>query len=404
MIPALLAMTLIRPRPIPASPVERLVANAWREVETQQPIDKQEQKHRDDIKRDREVGAKYVIEVEKDLKVVPDKDLNARIEKIGRELADVANITHADALWGDKRMNTFDYVFKIVEDKEHPEEVNAFSLPGGFIYVYRGLIDFAESDDELAGVLSHEIAHAAFRHVATLQSEQAKMQKIEIPLIIAMVLAKGTEALPGVLSGASLLSQAYTSGWSVRAEEAADYGGFQYMLKSKYDPTGILTFMERLAMKEVGDPRYAHLGIFQTHPPGRERAESLLRYMKAANVPIRRSRVASSFRAEAKPADDGTVAVSFGGKPLVSFAGNDALTRADAAVRRLNNFFDSVPEMYEVRSGDDGNILGRRQELLALTQDDAAAAKTSMDELQKATLTRIRGALFKIGYRVWEVR
>jgi predicted Zn-dependent protease len=403
MIPAILAITLTPPKVAPMPRVEHMVARAWREAEDDQ-ASVAEKRHQEDLKRDREIGKKYSLEVEKELKVVTDKELQERIDRIGNEIAQVANSTHAIASWGDKRMNTFDYTFKIVEDKKTPNEVNAFSLPGGYIYVYKGLIDFAESDDELAGVLAHEVAHAAFRHVATIQSEQAKQQKISIPLILAAVILGGTGAVGPALSAGAMVGQAYTSGWSVSAEKAADYGGFQYMLKSKYDPTGLLTFMERLAAKDRSSPTFFDLGIYRTHPPGRERADALIKYMKDADLPIRRSRVASSLRAEAKPADNGTVVVTFGGKSLVSFAGNDAITRADAAVDRLNNFFDSVPEMYEVQVGDGGEILGRRQELLALTQADAAAAKTSMSDLQKATLAKIRGALFRIGYRVWDVR
>jgi predicted Zn-dependent protease len=402
MIPALLALTLTPPKVATGVPVDTIVERAWREVETPQSV--AEKRHQEDLKRDREVGLKYSQEVDKQLKLLTDKDVQARVNRIAQELAQVANSMHATVTWGDKRMNTFEYTFKVVEDEKVPDEVNAFSLPGGYIYIYKGLVDFAESDDELAGVLAHEIAHASFRHVATIQREQGKLQTASIGVILAALIFGGTRALPGAMTGASLVGQAYTSGWSVSAEKAADYGGFQYMLKSKYDPTGLLTFMERLASKDRNRPIYFDLGIYRTHPPGRDRADSLMKYMRDANVPIRRSRVASSLRAESKPTDNGSVLVTFGGKPLVAFAGNDAITRADTAVDRLNNFFDSVPEMYEVQAADDGSILGRRQELLSLTAEDALAAKSSLDDLQKTTLGRIRSALFKIGYRVWDVR
>lgn len=404
MIPALLAITLTPPKVIQPPHIGVLVERAWQEEADDAKSDLQEKRHQEDLKSDREQGKKYVVEVEKELKVVTDKELQERVDRIGKEIAAIANKTHATASWGDRRLNPFDYTFKIVEDKDHLDEVNAFSLPGGYIYVYKGLIDFAESDDELAGVLAHEVAHAAFRHIATLQHEQSKMTPYTIGAILAAVIFGGTKSLGGALTGVSLISQAYASGWSVNAEKAADYGGFQYMLKSKYDPTGLLTFMERLAAKDRSAPTFYDLGIYRTHPPSRERADALIKYMREADIPIRRSRVASSLRAEAKPADNGSVMVTFGGKPLVSFGGNDALLRADAAVQRLNNFFDSVPEMYEVSTGDSGEILGRRQELLALSSEDASAANTSLDDLQKTTISRIKKALFKIGYRVWDVR
>lgn len=365
---------------------------------------KDDKKHQEDLAADRDLGKKYSVEVEKEFEIIKDPELQARVDRIGKELGGIANTTLVKATWGDKRLNPFDYKFTIVRPKEKKQvdDVNAFSLPGGYIYVYEGLIKFTESDDELAGVLAHEIAHASFRHVATLQKENSNLSKVQLPLILIAIFAGGVSAAAQTLQVSQLVNQATGSGWSVKAEEAADYGGFQYLLKSKYDPTGMLTFMERLAAQERREPLGYDLGIFRTHPPGRERAESLIKDMKDANLPIRRSRVASSFRVEAKPANDGTVQLSFSGKPLVALAGDDALKRADSAATRLNEFFDSVPEAFEVRVGDDGEIYGGRKELIAFTAADAAAAKTSVDALQKNMITRIRTALFNIGYRVWD--
>lgn len=400
MLPALLVLTLTKPD---VRSVESLVAIAWRDADEQKSQGKaaeDEKRHQDDMKTDREVGKKYAAEVDKELKATKDKAMQERVERIGKEMAAIANATHANASWGDKRMNTFDYTFKVVEDKD----VNAFSLPGGYIYVYDGLLKFAESDDEIAGVLAHEIAHAAFRHVATLQREQSKLTSIQLPLILLAIFTGGASAAGTAIQGSSLLNQAVGSGWSVKAEQAADYGGFQYMLKSKYDPTGMLTFMERLAVKERQSPLGFELGIFQTHPPSRERADALMARMRTANLPIRRSKVASSFRVESKPAADGTVQLTFGGRPLVLLAGADATSRAGEAVERLNTFFDSLPEVYEVKVGEDGEILGRRENLITLTEADAAAGKSTLDSLQTTTLGRIRNALFNIGYRVWDAR
>ncbi len=112
---------------------------------------------------------------------------------IGGELAAIANASKVRTTWGDKRLNPFEYTFKVVE-----EDVNAFSLPGGYIYIYEGLVKYAESDDELAGVLAHEIAHASMRHVATMQREAGKLSAMQNPLILAAILiggAKGGDAM-----------------------------------------------------------------------------------------------------------------------------------------------------------------------------------------------------------------
>ena len=72
--------------------------------------------------------------------------------------------------------------------------MNAFSLPGGYVFVFDGLVKYSESDDELAGVLAHEICHAKFRHVATLDKEASKLQAISLPAILIAIFSGGRVA------------------------------------------------------------------------------------------------------------------------------------------------------------------------------------------------------------------
>jgi predicted Zn-dependent protease len=352
-----------------------------------------DKKHQADIDSDKAMGKKYVEIAEKDLKLSKDEAMLARVKTIGDKIAAIANVTQVKALWGDKRLSPFDYTFKLVEDKD----VNAFSLPGGYVYVNTGLVTYCESDDELAGVLAHEIAHAALRHVATLQHEQEKLSSIQLPLIL---LAIFTGAAQEGLTVANLWGAAKGSGWSVQAEQAADYGGFQFLLKSDYNPTGMLTVMERLAKDERSAPAI-DWGIFRTHPPGRERAESLMKYMKENNVPIQRSAVATSFRATVKHTDAGEQ-ILFSNRPILTMGGKDAASRAEQAVKRLNAFFDSMPELYDVSAGTAGAIKGRTETLLTITDQDAAAQKKDLKAIQTETLGNLRSAVFNLAYKVWE--
>lgn len=389
-------------RPLPAR-VEALVARAWEEAEDDQNKAAQDKKrHADDLKRDSEMGAKYSAQIDKELKVTDDKEMTERVQRIGNELAQIANETEVEVTWGDKRLNPFQYQFKVVQDKD----VNAFSLPGGFIYVYDGLIKFAESDDELAGVLAHEVAHASLRHVATLQREQSRLQAIQIPLILIAIFAGGANNAGQALTAGSLVGTAVGSGWSVKAEEAADYGGFQYLVKSKYDPTGMLTFMERLAIQERRKPvGFLDLGIYRTHPPSRERAEAITKFMTDAQLPIRRSKVAPSCRVDVKPHEDGTVQITFNERAIVALAGEGALERADRMSRRINTFFDSEPDLYEVKAeGDKGQIIGRRQALIEITHADAVAAKTTVAQLTEETTMNLKRAMGTLSFRVWNGR
>ena len=374
--------------------LEGLESAAWQEVDT-----KAERAHQDDLKTDIDVGAKYAVEVDKAYKPCTDREMVSRVQRIGAEIADIANQTHSLASWGDKRFNTFNYTFKVIQDNIP----NAFSLPGGYIYVQTGLLKLVESDDELAGVLAHEISHAKFRHVATLQRESSKLQWMQLPLILAAVLS-GSPSAGVAIEGSSLVSTALQNGWTVQAEEAADFGGIQLMVKSHYNATGMLTLMEHLGMLEQSQPQYyANLGIFRTHPPSKERADSMIKYLKQYGVPIERSKVSSSFRAIVKPDDKITSAVdiTFAGKTLVTLAGNDALTRADEISRKLNAFLDSTPEMYEVMAGPEGSIIGGHDTLFKFVPDDAAAQSKTIPDLQKQAITTIRSALYTVAFRIW---
>ena len=357
---------------------------------------KAERQHQEDLKHDIELGAKYAVDADKEYKPSEDKAIVERVQRIGKVLADIANKTPVEVRWGDKRLNPFPYTFKVIQGKD----VNAFSIPGGNVYVFEGLVKESESDDELAGVLAHEISHAEQRHVATLQREQSKMQNITLPLVLLAILTGGVSAAASTMGVGSLVMQATGSGWSVKAEESADYGGFQYMRKSPYDPTGMLTFMERLARKNMLADNI-DWGIYKSHPPSRERAKTLTDYMNAAHVPIRRSRVAASYRTTVKDTVDGAVALVFGGKTLTTFAGPDAKTRADAAAERVNVFFDASPALFELKPGPDGAILGANRPLFSVTATDSALQNQTLQERQSETIKAMQLALYTTGGKVW---
>ena len=358
---------------------------------------KEERLHQDDLKRDVEVGAKYAVEADKQYKASTNKEYVDRVSQIGKSLTDIANKTPVQVLWGDKRLNPFPYDFKVIQG----DDVNAFSIPGGHIYVFEGLLKQSESDDELAGVLAHEISHAEQRHVATLQKEQAKLQNISLPLILLAILTGGVGAAAGTLGVSNLIMQATGSGWSVKAEESADYGGFQYMQKSPYDPTGMLTFMEKLARRnQLTDS--IDWGIYKSHPPSKERAQTLIAYMNAAHVPIRRSKVAASYRTVCKDVGDGGVELVFAGKTLAMFAGPDAKVRGETAAEKVNVFFDSTPELFELKARADGSIVGANQPLFQVTPADSAFTKQTLQERQTQTLKAMQVALYATGGRVWK--
>jgi hypothetical protein len=165
----------------------------------------------------------------------------------------------------------------------------------------------------------------------------------------------------------------------------------------------MLTFMERLAREERSKPAI-DWGIFRTHPPGRERADSMIRNMREAGLPIRRSKVATSFRATAKPLSQEQTEILFGGRHISTLAGPDSPNRAAVVVGRLNEFFDSMPELYDVSSGGSGEVLGRNRTLITMTTIDAAGLSRPVNELQQEAVRNLRTAIYNIAYRIWDAR
>jgi beta-barrel assembly-enhancing protease len=351
-------------------------------------------RHQADINRDAEMGKKYSAEVDKQSKPSEDKEMIERVNRIGAEFAKIANENAVVVTWGDKRLSPFNYKFTVIKD----ETVNAFSLPGGYIYVHEGLVKFAESDDELAGVMAHEVAHASLRHVATLQREANKLSLITLPAVLVAILGGGGAA--GDLANLGVLvGTAVQSGWSVDAEKAADYAGFQYMLKSKYNPVGMLTFMERLGKK---DPVREAIdwGIYRTHPPSRERSDAIKGNLSRYGVSLRRSLVSPSYRVLLTPTKDAGIEMSYQKKVIYTFRGSDAQKRAENSAVAVNQFFDLEPALFDLDvSGS--SVMGRRRPLIEVSLQEAMDAKTNPEQLARQTKERLRQSLFTLNMKLW---
>ncbi len=339
------------------------------------------------------MGKDVAERVRKEMKLSTSAQMTDRVKRIGNEIAAIANRMHVVAPWGDKRFSPFEYSFEVIEG----EDINAFSLPGGFIFVYEGLIKYAETDHELAGVIAHEIAHASFRHVATLQKESSKLQSFTIPLILVALLS-GTDTGQKAAVATNLFETAIGSGWSVKAEEAADYGGLNYMVNSNYDPVGALTFMERLAF-DAGSSEGIDWGIFRTHPPSKNRAQDMIRFLLKRDLPIHRSRTSTTFRAIRVDELDGTYSIRLLGEKVVTMAGPTSQARADQAIERLNVFLDTLPGIFQVSLSGTATLKGDHQPLIELTPEDAAYSKLSEQALAQRVLSEMKSALFDLRRR-----
>lgn len=334
------------------------------------------------------LGRLNAEENDKQVKLITDAAIVERVNRIGQELAAIANSTPIPATWGSSQLKVFKYSFKVVDDKD----VNAYSLPGGFIYVHKGLIDAVHSDDELAGVLAHEISHAAHHHVVKLMNEQGKIQNIVIPLevlVAAAVLAKkgqnsGAAAQQALMAG-QLYTTAKVNSYGIEAEKDADHAGLLLMTHSKYNPVGLYSFMMRLASLErqrgQGD-----MGIFRTHPPAPQRVDSAKRLLDDLKIPIRLADVDPAIRAQVSAVKNSGVdmaEIKVRGIMVcrvVSDDGIPATERANAIGKKLTSLIDEKLQPFEVKVSRDGSRIMFRNVSL-LNEADARAMSKSVPDL-----------------------
>lgn len=348
------------------------------------------------------MGREAAAENDKQVKLITDAKLLERVNKIGQEIAKVANTEEIPATWGTSTVKQFNYTFKIVDDKD----VNAYSLPGGFIYVNKGILDYMKSDDELAGVLAHEVAHASHHHMVKLIKEQGKMQTVATiaAALVALFGKSNLQDVGTVAFAGQLYMVAKLNSYGVEAEKDADQAAVRYLLKTNYNPVGILTFMERLARDESRRPEQI-LGIYRTHPPSPERARSLLAQLKLLEVEINRRLTDPSNMSKIAPVDVNGLKmaeISVGKTVVARLADSDgqkAVDRAKKVSNALDELLDSELQRYELKiSADKTRVLARGRTLVTYTSADVEGQKSTFEQLSKGTLDAILTIMWRIQF------
>jgi predicted Zn-dependent protease len=197
----------------------------------------------------------------------PDPELQAYVDRVGSQLAAASDLPDAE------------FTFTLL-DTDVP---NAFALPGGYVYITRGLLTLAENEAEMAGVLGHEIGHVTARHSAQRQTRATGAG------VLATLGTIGAAILGGEMAGrlaqqvTGVGAQAYLAGYSREQELEADQLGIRYLARAGYDARAMASFLEklnehselqqRLAGSE-GDPGV--MSWFATHPRTLDRVEQAI--------------------------------------------------------------------------------------------------------------------------------
>jgi len=201
------------------------------------------------------LGRQAQQDVRRQVPELRDSQVAGYIASLGRRLA-----AHADG-------PRYPYSFDVANYRE----INAFALPGGPVWIHRGAIDAAETESQLAGVLSHEIAHIANRHSAS-QITKGTVANIGLGLLGA-VLGNSTGGRVAQL-GAGLGAQATMMKFGRDAEREADLKGLTYMKRAGYDPRGMVEFLQVLRTRQGHDPNAVQV-FFASHPAPGERVRRL---------------------------------------------------------------------------------------------------------------------------------
>jgi predicted Zn-dependent protease len=201
-----------------------------------------------------QMGQEYATQINAQLPIVQDPELNRYINVLGDSIARLTS--RADLDWH----------FFIVDAKD----VNAFAVPGGFVYVNRGLIERTDRMDEVAGVLGHEIGHVVRRHTV---KQMEKAQGANIGVTLACVL---TSVCNSQVAGAAIniAGGAVFARFSRQDEAEADNEGFNNVVRAGISPVGMVTMFEKLIAERKSRPGGVE-AWFRTHPLEEDRIAAL---------------------------------------------------------------------------------------------------------------------------------
>jgi Zn-dependent protease with chaperone function len=195
-------------------------------------------KNKYSVQQDVKLGRDAARQVEQQMPILNDYEATRYVEEVGRRLVNAipAEFQHPE----------FQYSFKIVNARE----INAFALPGGPMYVNRGMIEAAKNEGEMAGVMAHELSHVALRHGTAQATEQgkAKNQLGTIGLILGGAILGGQQ---GAQLGA-IGAQAIMTKYSRAYETQADTLGAQIMAKAGYDPRDLANMFKTIERQSGG--------------------------------------------------------------------------------------------------------------------------------------------------------
>lgn len=180
---------------------------------------------------EKKLGKKILLEMERKIEWIRDIELQNFLNQIG--LSIVAQVGPTP----------FEFKFHLIKSPDP----NAYAIPGGNIFVTTGIILLAESEQEVAGVLSHEVSHVIQRHIAQIIDKAKRVNIASMAAIIAgVILGGGGKTSEAVATTAMATAEALVLKYTREMETEADQNSIKYMIKAGYDPNGLITFLNKI--------------------------------------------------------------------------------------------------------------------------------------------------------------
>lgn len=209
---------------------------------------------------DVQMGQQFTQEMGPEQPLLDDPIVNDYVRDLVRDLGRASD------------MPGLEYQVQVVD----ADVLNAFALPGGYVFVYRGLIEASENESELAGVMAHELAHVTGRHgTEGVTSGMAKMLGAMVLGGVAAEEITDNRTAQQLIVGAVMQgTNLWVLGGGRRREAEADRLGAQYAWRAGYDPRGLGTFFEKLSAQRKDDPRRLDV-LFSSHPSDASRVAAV---------------------------------------------------------------------------------------------------------------------------------
>ncbi len=197
-----------------------------------------------DTQKEMDIGKSIAksIEKNKEVKLDPDPLMTERVNEVGQRIVSVSDRKEVK------------YTFRVIDK----EDINAFALPGGYVFVFKGLVDKVSKDDELAAVIAHEIAHVVARHsIKRLQGSVG----YDILRILMVVTEAGRQDAGRIDSAFGQLIMSYS-----REDEAlADKLAIKYLKEAGYDPWAVVSLLKKLQEADKMLPIRSYTS-YRSHP------------------------------------------------------------------------------------------------------------------------------------------